>query len=111
LPEVPEPPLGAEPNREFFFSSGFEVAGGLPNPLNEKLLPPGVLFPPPKRLPPFPALLAVPKRDEPTDPLVVGAPPKLNFGVSDMLRFVWLLPSEKENSPLPSRSSLETATS
>jgi hypothetical protein len=110
LPELPEPPVGAAPNREFF-SSGFEVAGGLPKPLNEKPLPPGVLFPLPKRLPPFPALLAVPKRDELADPLVVGAPPKLNFGASDMLRFVWLLPSEKISSTLPSRSSLETATS
>jgi hypothetical protein len=79
-----EPPLGADPNREFVFCSGFEVAGGLPKPPNEKPLSPVLFSPPLKRLPPLPALLAVPKRDEPVEPLVVGVGPKLNFGGSDI---------------------------
>ena len=85
---MPEPTLGAVPNT-LLFTSGFELPGGLPNPPNEKPAASFLLFPPPKRLPPLPVLLTVPKSDEAVEALVDGEAPKLNFCGSDMLkRFV-----------------------
>jgi hypothetical protein len=69
--------------KRLFFSSGFELGGGFPKPLNEKPVLPVLLFPLPKRLPPPAVLLVVPKSDEPVELLVVTGVPKLKFGGSE----------------------------
>jgi hypothetical protein len=69
--------------KRLFFSSGFELGGGFPKPPNEKPVPPVMLFPLPKRLPPPAVLLVVPKSDEPVELLVVAGVPKPSFGGSE----------------------------
>ena len=71
------------------FGSPLLAAGLLPKPPNENPVPPPALLPDPKGLPVvlFALLFAVPKRDEPAEPLVPGVEEsKPNLGGSDMAR-------------------------